>query len=206
LRKVGIQLVPDSLGEAVVSAFVWVSGLSILFTHWKNAAPAWLTLWLRADAPWSLVGVAALGCAVLTAISTAVVTRALPWFGIEINRESLAWTITGASLDLPCWVSCFSSFPHRSRIGPDAIEASGSELATSQTELSTRSGRPKLHGAQDTSTRYPRRGTVDVHPLRCLKAQSGIGEHAGASVIPKRQLTPIPGSLQPKRGSPMYAP
>jgi hypothetical protein len=31
---------------------------------------------------------------VLKAISTAFVRRVLPWFGIEIARDSLAWTIT----------------------------------------------------------------------------------------------------------------
>jgi hypothetical protein len=43
---------------------------------------------------WSVIAGAALGCAVLKAISTAFVRRVLPWFGIEIARDSLAWTIT----------------------------------------------------------------------------------------------------------------
>jgi hypothetical protein len=94
LRKVGIRLVPDSLGATFVTAFVWVAGASILFAHWKEAAPAWLSSWLPPDVHWSVIAGAALGCAVLKAISTAFVRRVLPWVGIEIARDSLAWTIT----------------------------------------------------------------------------------------------------------------
>jgi hypothetical protein len=93
LRKVGIRLVPDSLGATFVPAFVWVTGASILVAHWKAAAPAWLAPWLPPNASWSIVAGAALACAVLAAISTAMVRRVLPWFGIAIARDSLAWTI-----------------------------------------------------------------------------------------------------------------
>jgi hypothetical protein len=94
LRKVGIRLVPDSPGATSVKAFVWVTGASILFAHWKDSAPAWLSSWLPPNAPWSLIAGAALGCGVLNAISTAFIRRMLPWVGIEIARDSLDWTIT----------------------------------------------------------------------------------------------------------------
>ena len=94
LRKVGIRLVPDSLGATFIKGFVWVTGASILFAHWKDSAPAWLSSWLPPNAPWSAIAGAALGCAVLNAISMAFVRRVLPWVGIEIARDSLAWTIT----------------------------------------------------------------------------------------------------------------
>jgi hypothetical protein len=94
LRKVGIRLVPDSLGATFVKAFVWMTGATILFAHWQDAAPAWLSSWLPPNAPWSLIAGVALGCAVLTAVSTAFVRRVLPWVGIEIARDSSAWTIT----------------------------------------------------------------------------------------------------------------
>jgi hypothetical protein len=77
-----------------VKAFVWATGASILFAHWQGSAPAWLSSWLLPNVPWSLIAGAALGCAVLEAISTALVRRVLPWVGIEIARDSLAWTIT----------------------------------------------------------------------------------------------------------------
>ena len=94
LRKVGIRLVPDSLGATFVKAFVWVAGASILFAHWKDSAPAWLSTWLPPNVSWFVIAGAALGCAVLKAVSTAFVRRVLPWVGIEIARDSLAWTMT----------------------------------------------------------------------------------------------------------------
>jgi hypothetical protein len=94
LRKVGIRLVPDSPGAAFVTGLVWVTGASILFAHWKDSAPAWLSSRLPPNVPWSLIAGAALGCAVLKAVSTAFVRRVLPWVGIEIARDSLAWTMT----------------------------------------------------------------------------------------------------------------
>jgi hypothetical protein len=94
LRKVGIRLVPDSLGATFVEAFMWVTGASILLANWKDSAPAWLSSWLPPNASWSLVTGVALGYAVLKAISTAFVGRVLPWVGIEIARDSLASTIT----------------------------------------------------------------------------------------------------------------
>ncbi len=94
LRKVGIRLVPDSLGATFVTAFVWVAAASILFAHWQDSAPAWLSSWLPPNLSWSAIAGAVLGCAVLKAISTAFVRRVLPWAGIKIARDSLAWTIT----------------------------------------------------------------------------------------------------------------
>jgi hypothetical protein len=94
LRKLGIRLVPESLGSTFVTAFVWVAGASILFAHWKDSAPAWLSSWLSPDMPWSLIAGVALGCAVLKAVSTAFVRRVPPWVGIRITSDSLAWTIT----------------------------------------------------------------------------------------------------------------
>jgi hypothetical protein len=94
LRKAGIRLVPGSPGATFVNAFVWLSGVLILFARWKDAAPAWLASWLPPNAPWSFIAGVALGLAVLEATSTAAVRRVLPWFGIEIPRDSLAWTVT----------------------------------------------------------------------------------------------------------------
>jgi len=94
LRKVGIRLVPDSLGATFVAAFVWVAGASILFAHWQDSAPAWLSSWVAPNMPWSLMAGAALGCAVLKAVSTAFVRRVPAWIGFKITSDSLAWTIT----------------------------------------------------------------------------------------------------------------
>jgi hypothetical protein len=93
LRKVGIRLVPDSLGETFIKTFVWVTAASILFTHWRDSAPAWLSSWLPPNVSWSLIAGAAAGGAALKA-SSAFVRRVLSWVGIEIACDSLAWTIT----------------------------------------------------------------------------------------------------------------
>ena len=94
LRKVGIRLEAGSLGATFVEAFVWITGASILLAHWQESVPAWRSLLPPTNAPWSLIAGAALGCAVLKAISTALARRVLRWVGIEIARDSLAWTIT----------------------------------------------------------------------------------------------------------------
>jgi hypothetical protein len=94
LRRVGITFVPDSLGATFIKAFVWLTGASVLFAHWKHAAPAWLSSWLPPNGAWPVFAGAALGCAVLKVISTAFVRSVLPWVGIEIARDSMAWTIT----------------------------------------------------------------------------------------------------------------
>src|SRR5260370_13183449 len=42
LRKVGIRLVPHSLGAAFVGAFLWGTGPSFMFAPLYEAAPAWV--------------------------------------------------------------------------------------------------------------------------------------------------------------------
>jgi hypothetical protein len=96
LRKVGIRLVPDSVGATFVKTFVWMAGLSILLPRWRDSTPAWLSPLLPPDGSWSVIATAALGFAVLVVVATMIVRRMLPWFGIEIARDSLAWTMTEA--------------------------------------------------------------------------------------------------------------
>jgi hypothetical protein len=100
LRRVGIELVPDTLGASFVEAFVWVTGATILFARWKHDMPAWLSSGFPAHASWSLIAGAALGCALLKVSATAFVRRALPLIGIELPRDSLAWTIAEGLLAL----------------------------------------------------------------------------------------------------------
>jgi len=94
LRRIGILLVPDSLGATFVEAFVWLTGASILFARWKDSAPAWLSSWFSPSATWSYIAGSALGCVVLVAVSKALVNKVLPWMGIEIARDSRAWALT----------------------------------------------------------------------------------------------------------------
>ena len=101
LRKVGIRLVPESLGATFISAFVWLTGASILFTRWKGSAPAWLSSFVPpSPAPWYFIAGVAFGCAALVTVSTAAVGRLLPWFGIEIAPGSVTWEITRGLIGL----------------------------------------------------------------------------------------------------------
>jgi hypothetical protein len=93
LRKVGIRLVPGSLGATFIEAFVWVTGASILLARWKDDVPSWLSSGFPSHSSWWLIAAAALGCAVLKAVATAFVRQALPWFGIELARDGLASTL-----------------------------------------------------------------------------------------------------------------
>src|SRR5258707_6644399 len=63
LRKVGIRLVPDSLGATFIKAFVWVTGASILFAPWKDSPPPWLSSWPSPKNPWAFLARAGLGMA-----------------------------------------------------------------------------------------------------------------------------------------------
>jgi len=100
LHRIGNRLVPDSLGATFVPSFVWFTGASLLLVRWKDAAPAWLSSWLPPAASWSVVASLALGCAVLTAVSTVFVGSVLPWFGIEIRRQSRVWTLIHGVVEL----------------------------------------------------------------------------------------------------------
>jgi hypothetical protein len=84
LWKVGIRLVPDTLGPEFIKAFVFLFGLWTLLAYWKDSAPAWLSPWIPPDASWYFIGGAAFGCAVAKIISVAIVRKLLPQFGIEI--------------------------------------------------------------------------------------------------------------------------
>ena len=90
LQKVGIRLVPDTLGPEFIKAFVFFTGLWALLIYWKDSAPAWL---LPPNASWPLVAGAALFCAALKVVSVAVVKKMLPQFGIEIAPGRQSWAI-----------------------------------------------------------------------------------------------------------------
>jgi hypothetical protein len=91
LQKVGIRLVPDTLGPEFIKAFVFFTGLWALLIYWKDSAPTWLEL--PPSASWSLVASAALFCAVLKLVAVAIVKKMLPPFGIEIAPGRQSWAI-----------------------------------------------------------------------------------------------------------------
>ncbi len=93
LHRIGIRLVPDTLGPEFVKAFVFFVGLSVLLAYWKESAPGWLSPW--AGASWSVIGATALACAALNTVSAAVVKKMLPRVGIEIAPNRQGWAIMG---------------------------------------------------------------------------------------------------------------
>lgn len=103
LQKIGIRLVPDTLGPEFIKAFVFLFGFSTLLASWKDSAPPWLLSWFPPSASWYIIGGGALFCAVLKIISVAVVRKLLPRLGIEIapGRQNLTiLAVLGALLGL----------------------------------------------------------------------------------------------------------
>jgi hypothetical protein len=96
LERIGIRLVPETLGPELINASVFLIGVWILLAHWKDAAPKWLLSWLpTADVSWSTLGLAALACAALKTASTAVIKKLLPRLGIAIASDRQDWAILG---------------------------------------------------------------------------------------------------------------
>jgi hypothetical protein len=97
LLRIGIRLVPDTLGSIFIKSFVILIGWSILVAYWKDSAPEWLSSSIPAGAPpWLLIAGAALLIAVLSTASAAIMLNLLP----EIARGSMTWTITRALIAL----------------------------------------------------------------------------------------------------------
>jgi hypothetical protein len=93
LGKIGIRLVPDTLGSEFTKAFVFFSGSWILLAFWRESAPEWLLPWLPLSASWYFIAGAALGCGMLQVFSVAVVRNLLPRVGIEITPDRQNWAI-----------------------------------------------------------------------------------------------------------------
>jgi hypothetical protein len=90
LRKVGIRLVPESLGATFIGAVMWMTGVSILLTRWQDFGPAWLASIVLPNPSWPVIAGVALGCTVLAAVATTVVRRLLPWTWISIVPGGVA--------------------------------------------------------------------------------------------------------------------
>ncbi|MDB5600069.1 MAG: hypothetical protein JWN71_2113 [Xanthobacteraceae bacterium] len=93
LRKVGIQLVPDSLGANFISACVFLTTAWVLLAYCRESLPASLSSAVPASFSWAMVGVGALGCAALAFVATAA-TRLLPRVGIHVRPDSVAGALT----------------------------------------------------------------------------------------------------------------
>ena len=92
LSKVGIRLVPDSLGANFISAFVFLTAAWVLLSYSRESLPAWLSEAVPANFSWALAGGGALGCAALAFVTTAA-ARLLPCVGIHIRSDGLTGVI-----------------------------------------------------------------------------------------------------------------
>jgi hypothetical protein len=92
LGKAGIRFEPDAIGPDLVKCFASWFGWGTLLTSWKASAPIWLMLWMPPSGSWSFIGATALMLAIVEAIAAVIMRRALPWFGLRIMPDSLAWT------------------------------------------------------------------------------------------------------------------
>jgi hypothetical protein len=93
-RKVGIQLVSESLGANFISSFVWLTGAAILLLRWKESAPSWLSSIVPPDPPsWYFIAAMAFACALPSTVSTVLVRKLLPQLGINVAPDSMTWTI-----------------------------------------------------------------------------------------------------------------
>ena len=92
LRKAGIRFEPDAIGPDLVRCFVSWFGWGSLLASWKASAPVWLMPWMPPNGSWSFIGATALMLAIVEAVAAVIMRRALPWFGLRIKPDSLAWT------------------------------------------------------------------------------------------------------------------
>jgi hypothetical protein len=84
LRKLGIRLVPDTLGGEFIKCLAFMAGWAALLFYWKDSAPAWLISGAAPHPLWPVVAGTALVCAVAKLLSAAIVRKGLPWAGIAI--------------------------------------------------------------------------------------------------------------------------
>jgi len=64
----------------------------VLLASLKGSVPAWLAPWLPPAESWSVIAGIAIVFAIVEALATLAMRRAMPWFGLPIRPDSLAWT------------------------------------------------------------------------------------------------------------------
>ncbi len=92
LGKLGILFEPDTIGPEIIKGFVSLFGWFALLASLRASVPAWLAPWMPADLSWSSIAGIAVVLATVEAVTDSTMRRALPWFGVEIRRDSLTWT------------------------------------------------------------------------------------------------------------------
>jgi hypothetical protein len=90
LATIGIRFEPGAIGPQIIKGFVSLFGWFVLLASLRGSVPAWLAAWMPpAELSWSFIAGIALAFAVVEAVATFALRRALPWFGLEIWFDSL---------------------------------------------------------------------------------------------------------------------
>lgn len=92
LATLSIRLEPDTIGPDIVKGFVSLFGwFFALLASLKGSVPAWLAPWLPPAESWSFIAGIAVVLAIVEAVATLAMRRALPWLGLTIRPDSLTW-------------------------------------------------------------------------------------------------------------------
>jgi len=94
LAAIGIRLEPDAVGPDIIKSFAYLFGWFALLASFKGSVPAWLAPWIPPAESWAFLAGIALALAIVGAFATRALRHALPWFGLKIGAESLAWKTT----------------------------------------------------------------------------------------------------------------
>ncbi|MFK4588968.1 hypothetical protein [Bradyrhizobium diazoefficiens] len=94
LAAIGIRLEPDAPGPDVIKSFAYLFGWFALLASLKGSVPAWLVPWIPPAESWAFLAGIALALAIVEAFATRALRHALPWFGLKVGAESLAWKTT----------------------------------------------------------------------------------------------------------------
>lgn len=93
LGTIGIRFEADAIGPDIVKAFAWLFGWFALLASLRTSVPAWLATWMPpAESSWSILAGIALLVAIVDALAALAMRRASPWFGWDINPDSLTWS------------------------------------------------------------------------------------------------------------------
>jgi hypothetical protein len=91
LARIGIRFEPDTVGPDIIKAFVSLFGWFALLAALRAPAPAWLAAWMPPDTSWSFIAGIALALAIVEALATLAMRRALSWFGFQTRPNNLTW-------------------------------------------------------------------------------------------------------------------
>ncbi|UWU89209.1 hypothetical protein [Bradyrhizobium sp. CB1015] len=92
LARIGIRLEPETIGPDIVKRSVFWLGWFALLGALKGSVPVWLAPWMPPTESWSSLAGIALLLAIVEALTTLAMRRALPRLRWEIRPNGPTWT------------------------------------------------------------------------------------------------------------------